>query len=176
MLFKSLKSIIYMSLLMSVPGINAQSISRSDSPQTGIEEARVFFDHYLEAYNQRFGKPAQTAAFIESLSTLIHDPFIMLPVNNPPFLLPTRADLTRGFDGFVQQLEAKGAVKLTWQEVNLMPLSEHKILANNVGVATNSQGEVVYETLSLYVLVRVDGAWKIAVFSPYDKAYQWSIE
>ena len=164
---KSIITITCLALLMFAQGGGAQQNSQQPA-SVASHEVRVFFDAYLDTYNQRFGHPDKTAEFITSLSSLIHDPFIMSPVNNPPFLLPTTADLTRGFDGFVQQLEAKGAVRLSWQEVNLTPLSEHKFLANNVGVATNSQGEVVYKTLSLYLVVRVDDQWKIALFSPYE--------
>jgi len=167
MLNKSITTITCMALLMFVQGGGAQQISQQPA-SVASHEVRAFFDAYLDTYNQRFGHPEQRAEFIASLSALLHEPFIMSPVNNPPFLLPTTADLTRGFDGFVQQLEAKGAVRLSWQEVNLTPLSEHKFLANNVGVATNSQGEVVYKTLSLYLVVRVDDQWKIALFSPYE--------
>ena len=176
MFIKSIKSITCVMFLMFVPGLVAQTSIDPNPPSTATAEARVFFDRYLETYNQRFGKPQQTAAFIGALKELIHDPFIMSPVNNPPFQLPTTADLTRGFDGFVRQLEAKGAVKLSWQEVNLTPLSDNKILANNAAVATNTEGEVVYETLSLYLLVRVNGAWKIALFSPYDPNHKVSVQ
>ena len=168
MLNKIIKTITCIILLISNLGVEARQNTQPVPWSVTSEQVNLFFDAYLDTYNQRFGHPDKTAEFITSLSSLIHDPFIMSPVNNPPFLLPTTADLTRGFDGFVQQLEAKGAVKLSWRQVNLTALSANKVLANNAAVATNAVGEVVYETQSLYLLVRVDDQWKIALFSPYE--------
>ena len=173
---KSIILITHLFLLTNIQGVFAQPNSQQDQRSEASKEVRVFFEAYLDTYNQRFGHPEKTAGFISSLSALIHDPFIMSPVNNPPFLLPTTADLTRGFDGFVKQLEAKGAVQLSWREVSLTQLSDHKMLANNTAVATNSDGDVVYETQSLYLLVRVDGHWNIALFSPYEPDRKISIQ
>ncbi|WP_152025259.1 hypothetical protein [Congregibacter litoralis] len=75
---------------------------------------------------------------------------------------------TKNFEAFVNMLDSKKVMRLEWQRVQLQILTPNKILANNVGHGLNAAGEVVYETVSLYLLVRDEGDWKIALFSPYD--------
>ncbi len=131
-------------------------------------EVKQFFDTYLKTYNQRFGRPDRTESFINSLSNLVHQPFIMSPPTGAPFQPKDQAAFTQVFNGFVQQLEKKGAVKLTWKSVDFEILSPNKVLANNIGIATNVKGDVIYETISVYLLYRSEDGWKIVLFSPYE--------
>lgn len=132
-------------------------------------QATQFFHRYIGTYSARLGHPERREKFLGDLSALIHTPFIMAPPSStPPFYPGDPETLGRVFDGFVQQLERKGAVRMAWQEINLEVLTENKILANNVGLALDADGEVVYRTLSLYLLSRIKGDWKIVLFSPYD--------
>ncbi len=148
---------------------NASAADEKKLINEGINtEVRQFFDNYLNTYNQRFGQPDKTESFISSISALIHEPFLMSPPASAPFQPQGQNQLTQVFDGFVQNLEKKGAVKLSWQSVNLQVMTANKVLANNIGIATNKKGEVVYETISIYLLVRDEGNWKIALFSPYE--------
>lgn len=137
-------------------------------------EVRAFFDAYLDTYNQRFGHPEKAPAFINTLRTLIHTPFLMAPPNSPPFQPKDKEQLTRAFDGFVSSLEQKGAMKLMWKKVSLKVLSPHKVLANNVGYAIDADGHEVYKTVSVYLVVKVNDEWKITVFSPYELSREWS--
>lgn len=137
-------------------------------------EVVAFFDVYLDTYNQRFGHPDKASKFIDSLSSLIHTPFLMSPPNTLPFYPKNSDQMTSVFDGFVRSLEAKKAVKLKWGKVSLKVLSPNKVLANNAGFAIDSKGNKVYETTSIYLVVQVDGHWKIALFSPYELSREWS--
>lgn len=131
-------------------------------------EVSVFFGAYLDTYNQRFGYPERAKTFIESLSQLIHTPFVMAPPNGKVFYPDSPELLTRSFDGFVQQLEKKGVVKLVWETESYVVLTDKKVLVNNKGLGLNGNGETVYETQSIYLAVKSEKGWKIALFNPYD--------
>ncbi len=130
-------------------------------------QAAQFFQIYLNTYNKRFNHPEKANDFINELSQLINEPFIMSPPKGKPFYPQTPELMTRAFDGFVQNLEQKGVTELIWKEVNFHVLTQNKILANNVGHGIDKDGKVVYETVSVYLINRDNNQWKISVFSPY---------
>ncbi len=141
------------------------------------QEATRFFHTYLNTYNKRLGHPEREEAFLDELSALISKPFIMAPPSaNAPFYPESEEMFARAFGGFVKQLERKGGVRMEWQEINVEVLTQNKILANNIGRAFSAEGDVVYETISLYLLHRSDDGWKIAVFSPYDVGNKLAIQ
>lgn len=140
-------------------------------------EATDFFHTYLGTYNKRLGQPDRDADFLAELSALVNKPFIMAPPSaTAPFYPESDELFARVFSGFVKQLERKGAVRMEWQQISIQVLTSHKVLANNIGRAFNADGEVVYETISLYLLHRSDSGWKITMFSPYDFAQRLEFE
>ncbi|MCX7553650.1 hypothetical protein OS175_07150 [Marinicella sp. S1101] len=165
------KALMLLFLACSMTHVAAQETKTDQQIKAAVE---VFFEAYLDTYNQRFGHPEKAPAFIASMSALIHQPFLMTPPNTPPFQPKDKAQMTRVFDGFVSMLEQKGAIKLKWKNVSLKVLSQHKVLANNVGYAIDAEGKEVYKTASVYLLVQVDGQWQIALFSPYELSREWS--
>ncbi|MEL7449007.1 MAG: hypothetical protein AAFN78_07340 [Pseudomonadota bacterium] len=150
---------------------HASALCETADAATLKQEATAFFHTYLGTYNKRLAEPESEQAFLDELRSLINTPFIMAPPSaNAPFYPESEEMFARGFGGFVKQLERKGAVRMEWQEINVEVLTPNKVLANNIGHAFNASGDVVYETISLYLLHRSDSGWKIAVFSPYDVA------
>ncbi|EAQ98803.2 hypothetical protein KT71_09257 [Congregibacter litoralis KT71] len=131
-------------------------------------EARGFMDRYLAVYNRRFGHPERGAKFREELGELVTMPLMIAPPMTKPRVPASVSAFTKNFEAFVNMLDSKKVMRLEWQRVQLQILTPNKILANNVGHGLNAAGEVVYETVSLYLLVRDEGDWKIALFSPYD--------
>ena len=133
-------------------------------------EAKGFMDRYLEVYNRRFGHPERSEQFRRELGELVLMPLLLAPPMTRPRVPASLGAFTKNFEGFVEMLEAREVKRLVWQRVQLQVLTPNKILANNVGHGLNAAGDVVYETVSLYLLFRDEGSWKIALFSPYDPA------
>jgi len=131
-------------------------------------EAKGFMDRYLAVYNRRFGHPERSEQFRRELGELVLTPLMVAPPMTKPRVPISLGAFTENFEGFVKMLESRGVTRLKWQRTQLQILTENKILANNVGHGLNAAGETVYETVSLYLLFRDEGSWKIALFSPYD--------
>jgi hypothetical protein len=131
-------------------------------------EAKGFMDRYLAVYNRRFGHPERSEQFRRELGDLVLMPLLVAPPMTKPRVPTSLGNFTKNFEGFVSMLESKGVTRLEWQRTQLQVLTANKVLANNVGHGLNAAGEIVYKTVSLYLLFRDDGAWKIALFSPYD--------
>ncbi|MFK7956874.1 MAG: hypothetical protein AB8B96_12345 [Lysobacterales bacterium] len=132
------------------------------------QEARAFFDRYLATYNNRFGHPDRSDQFRQQLGELVQIPLLQAPPMSAPLVPDSLDTFTRNFEGFVTMLEGKNVVKLEWQQVEIQVLTPNKVLANNIGFGFTADGEVAYETISLYLLYRNGDNWKIAMFSPYQ--------
>jgi hypothetical protein len=74
----------------------------------------------------------------------------------------------RNFAGFVAKLEQKGVERLQWQDKQLKVLSPTQVLASNVGRGVDADGKVLYETVSIYLVYKIDGRWKIISLNPYQ--------
>lgn len=166
--------VIALLLLSACQMIQADNSVSSDNT-TEIKEATAFFDQYLDTYNQRFGHPERSTHFRESLKRLVTDTVMFSPPSGKPQAPPSKDEFAKGFETFVMNLEKKGVVKLQWEKVDINLLSPNKILANNVGIGVDAQGNVHYQTISLYLLVKIDEKWQIALFSPYLKEYALKI-
>lgn len=147
--------------------VSTPNFAGDESKEENLSQAREFFDDYLAVYNRRFGHPERSVQFRTELIGLVHDELMISPPNSPPQVLTDLQLFAKSFEGFVTGLEKKGAVRLQWKNVELKELAPNKILANNIGHGMNAEGELVYETVSLYLLFKVEGQWKIALFSPY---------
>ena len=145
-------------------------------PEAGeINGLHAFFDDYLSVYNRRFGHPERSAQFRKELGDLVRMPLLQVPPAGAPFAPESVEALGAGFERFVTMLEQRGVARLRWQQVQLNRLSENKVLANNVGHGVNEDGEVVYETVSLYLLYRDESGWRISLFNPYSLENRLSI-
>lgn len=131
------------------------------------EEAAAFFDDYLDVYNRRFGHPERSEEFRSEINALVHMPVMQSPPVSLPFVPESREKFGSNFEGFLLGLERKGVSKLVWKKTSFHILSPRKLLANNIGYGVDEKGKVLYETISLYLLVRGDDGWRIALFSPY---------
>lgn len=141
--------------------IAAQSVTDDE------HSLRTFFAEYLDIYNRRFGHPDRSAQFRSELQSVVLLPLMQAPPSSAPRVVETADVLGRNFEGFVTQLEKKGVAELRWNSVELQMLSENKAIANNIGHGVDADGNVVYETVSVYLLYRQDGKWRIFLFSPY---------
>ena len=58
---------------------------------------------------------------------------------------------------------------MIWATANLkaIALSPSKAVANNVGHGIDADGQVVYETASVYLVYRSDASWVIQTLNPY---------
>ncbi len=149
-------------LLISGTGCAAQ-----DSRPVEAEVAQ-FFDKYIETYNRRFGKPEADAVFQREIAQYLNAPLMQAPPNRSPRVVESAEVAGRNFAGFVAQLESKGVQRLQWHEKQLWVLSPTQVLASNVGHGVNAEGDIVYETVSIYLVYKVEGAWKIVSLSPYQ--------
>jgi len=154
-------------LISFILATTVPSFSGDSSKKSIDSEAREFLDDYLSVYNRRFGHPELSKQFREDLQNFVHDSLLLSPPTTPPQILPSKEKFAQAFEGFVTGLEKKGVVRLQWDKVQVKQLAPNKILANNIGHGVTDKGEVVYETISIYLLYKVDGDWKIAMFSPY---------
>ncbi len=132
-------------------------------------EAQVdqFFDQYIATYNRRFGQPERDAAFQTEIVEHIHTPLLQAPPTGTPRVLESAEAVGRNFAGFVTMLERKGVQQLQWQDKQIRVLSPTQALANNVGQGIDANGKVVYETVSIYLVYKIEGSWQIISFSPY---------
>jgi hypothetical protein len=119
-------------------------------------------------YNRRLGNPDRSEQFRRELSEMVLMPLMVAPPMAKPRVPNSMGAFTENFEGFVSMLETSGVTRLEWQRTQMQVLTKNKILANNVGHGVNAAGEIVYETVSLYLLFRSNGKWQIALFSPYD--------
>ena len=131
------------------------------------QEAAAFFDDYLQVYNRRFGHPERSEQFQSEINALVHMPVMQSPPVSLPVVPESREKFGSNFEGFLLGLERKGVKKLVWNKTSFHVLSSRKMLANNIGHGVDDKGNVLYETISLYLLVRGDDGWRIALFSPY---------
>ncbi|MEM9387146.1 MAG: hypothetical protein AAGA68_18940 [Pseudomonadota bacterium] len=136
--------------------------------QVDDREIAAFFDGYLAVYNRSFGHPERRTQFREELSAKVLMPIMQSPPSRAPRVPDSIESFTQGFAAFVTRLEGKGVTRLEWVSREYQVLSVNKVLANNVGIGITADGEVAYETASLYLLHRTEGGWKIVMFSPYD--------
>jgi len=131
-------------------------------------ELRDFFDDYLSVYNRRFGQPERSEQFRRELGELVRMPVLQVPPRGEPIAPESVAVLARNFESFVTMLEQRGVTRLEWKDVDLHLLTDNKALANNFAQGIGQDGEIVYETVSLYLLHRDDSGWRISLFSPYS--------
>ncbi len=145
-------------------------LARSDAPKMGPElhqQLQLFFEDYLSVYNRRFGRPEGSDAFRSEIIELVHFPILQSPPKGAPKSISDPELFAKRFEHFVVSLDKKGVERLKWASVQLHPLSASKVLANNIGHGVNAQGDVIYETVSLYLLYKENDRWRIALFSPY---------
>ncbi len=131
------------------------------------QEAAAFFDNYLDVYNRRLGHPERSEQFRSEISAVVHLPVMQSPPTSLPFVTESADDFGRNFEAFLTGLEKKGVTRLIWDKTSFHLLSPRKLLANNIGHGIDENGNVLYETISLYLLVRDDNDWRISLFSPY---------
>lgn len=127
-----------------------------------------FFDAYIGTYNRRFGNPDRDAAFRTEILEHLNVPLLQAPPNRSPIMVESADRVARNFASFVAQLEQKGVVRLQWQDKQLKVLSPTQVLASNVGHGVDAQGNLLYETVSIYLVYKIEGRWKIISFSPYQ--------
>jgi len=144
--------------------------SNANELQTSLieQQAAEFFDDYLAVYNRRFGHPNRSAQFRLEIGEIAHMPLLLAPPGGQPQVPESRESVARNFERFLSDLESKGVTKLQWQQVSVHVLTPNRVLANNIGQGVNDAGEILYETISIYLLVRNGNKWQIAMFSPYD--------
>lgn len=145
------------------------------APLYGAEEAEPvaaqvdrFFDQYISTYNRRFGNPGGEAAFRAEIVEHLNIPLLQAPPNRSPMMVESAEQVGRNFAGFVAQLEQKGVERLQWQDKQLKVLSPTQVLASNVGHGVDGDGKVLYETVSIYLVYKINGRWKIISLSPYQ--------
>ena len=141
----------------------------ADEPDSRLAEweASAFFNDYLDVYNRRFGHPERSEQFRSEISTLVNFPVMQSPPTGLPFVTESKEDFGRNFEGFLIGLEKKGVSQLVWKKTSFHALSPNKVLANNIGHGVDDDGNILYETVSLYLLVKGDDGWRISLFSPY---------
>ncbi|GAB4200303.1 MAG: hypothetical protein Tsb002_36390 [Wenzhouxiangellaceae bacterium] len=158
--------------------ILSASLMRVGSAQQSLafeEEVRQFFEQYLAVYNRRFDHPQDDTAFKEDMAGFLHGPLLQLPPTSPPRLMESAELAASNFAGFVALLEQKGVRRLYWHEMQLQVLTPTKVLANNIGHGVDAEGNVVYETISVYLLYKSEAGWRIVVFSPYQMANKFEL-
>ncbi len=130
-------------------------------------EVDQFFDQYIATYNRRFDNPQADALFQTEIVEHLYTPLLQAPPARPPRVLESAEAVGRNFAGFVAMLERKGVQRLQWQQKQLRVLSSTQVLANNAARGIDAAGNVVYETVSIYLVYKIEDRWKIISFSPY---------
>ena len=73
----------------------------------------------------------------------------------------------QNFLGFTKNLDKQGVRSLEWKDVRIHVLTPTKALANNYAHGIDEEGNVVYETVSVYLIYKTDEGWRIQTFNPY---------
>lgn len=131
-------------------------------------QATEFFEQYIGLYNQRFGHPERSDMFREEMARLMFEPLLQVPPKGAPRVHESRQAFVKNLEGFVSQLEKLGVVELKYDQIQLHRLTANKLIANNIGHGLNENGDVVYKTISLYLLFRADEQWQLSVLHGYD--------
>ncbi|MEM7277166.1 MAG: hypothetical protein AAF385_03485 [Pseudomonadota bacterium] len=142
------------------------------SPQ---DQATEFFEHYLDLYNQRFGHPENSEMFRSEMAKLMYEPLLQVPPKGSPIVHNSRDAFVKNLEAFVTQLEKLGVVRLRYDQMQLHMLTPNKLIANNIGHGLNEAGEVVYKTISIYLLYRADERWQLTLLHAYDMDKEISI-
>ncbi len=140
--------------------------ANAESPSEN--QATEFFEHYLDLYNQRFGHPEHSEMFRSEMAKLMYEPLLQVPPKGDPIVHNSRDVFVKNLEGFVTQLEKLGVVRLRYDQMQLHMLTPNKLIANNIGHGLNEAGEVVYKTISIYLLYRVDNEWQLTLLHGYD--------
>ncbi len=131
------------------------------------ENIREMFESYINVYNRRFQSRTGDAEFREEIVQYLHTPLVMFPATSPPQVVETSAKAAANFAGFTNMLISKGVKNLEWQDLQIRVLSPNKAIANNVGHGTDAEGRLVYETVSVYLVLKSDAGWVIQTLNPY---------
>ncbi|MEM7280876.1 MAG: hypothetical protein AAF438_04545 [Pseudomonadota bacterium] len=158
-----LKATTFFVLLVMCSPLSAND----DGNRSTEHEVSKFMNNYLGVYNRRFGHPDRSQQFRNELGKLVVMPFLMAPPMGKPQVPESLDVFTANFESFVTMLEGKQVVRLEWAQEEYKVLTPNKVLANNIGQGLTEDGEVAYETVSLYLLYREQDGWRIAMFSPY---------
>lgn len=162
-----IQKILFQSLVGLVLSLGMASLGAAQDSSAVVAEVDAFFDRYIATYNRRFGYPARDAVFREEIVEYLNTPLLQAPPNRTPWMVDSAEQVGRNFAGFVSQLESKGVARLQWREKQLNVLSPTQVLASNVGEGVDADGNVIYETVSIYLVYNIEGRWKIISFSPY---------
>ena len=131
-------------------------------------QATEFFEHYLDLYNQRFGHPERSDMFRSEMAKLMYEPLLQVPPKGKPIVHDSRDVFVRNLEAFVVQLEKLGVVELKYEQMQLHSLTENKLIANNIGYGFNEAGDIVYKTISIYLLYFTDNQWRLTLLHGYD--------
>lgn len=129
-------------------------------------EVTDFFTEYLQSYNRYFADPENDPE-LRVITEHFQMPLMQAPPVGQPFVPESREQFAAGLKGFINNLSDKGVESLQYKEVQIHILTPTKVVASNIGHGIGQDGDVVYETVSLYLLHRSKVGWKIALISPY---------
>lgn len=168
---KSLK-LLMLPMILTL-SIGAAHASASDNSGQVLKEVHAMFDAYMEVYNRRFTNVIDDEGYQTEIAQYLYAPLLMFPPTNKPAVMDTPEAAAKNFAGFTAMLMRKGVTRLKWHDMQLRVLSPTKVLANNVGRGSDVDGNLVYETVSVYVVYKSDDGWKIQTLNPYLVENKW---
>lgn len=154
-------------LLSMVCTIAAASPNTNDSLE---DQALDFFEQYIGLYNHRLGHPERSDWFQTEMAKLIHAPILNVPLNGAPRATATSSEYASNLDTFIAQLESRGVSRLQYLNIQVHALTPNKVIANNLAHGFNNAGDVLFETISIYLLYQNGEQWQIAMLNAYDVA------
>lgn len=158
--------LLFLPLILAM-AIGASPVHAEDDSTQIIDEVRSMFGQYMAVYNRRFNNAIDDAGYKNEIAEYLYAPLLMFPPTSKPAVLDTPEAAAENFAGFTAMLMRKGVTRLKWHDMQLQVLSPTKVLANNVGRGTDIDGNIVYETVSVYIVFKSENGWKIQTLNPY---------
>jgi hypothetical protein len=163
-------TLIVVVLLAALPTSAAQDAADVEG------EVRDMLERYLAVYNRRFSDAASETEFKSDIVGFLRMPLVMFPPTGAPSVIASPDEAARNFAGFTSMLKSKGVIQLRWHDRQLQVLTPTKVLVNNLGHGVDEEGNLVYETVSVYLLFKSSAGWQIQTLSPYFVENRFEIE
>lgn len=130
------------------------------------QNATDFMQTYLDGYERYLsaGDNADVAWVTEHFS----EPLVMMTPKGPA-PMETREKFAPNIQYFLEQtLRKNGVVKLEWNKLQIVNLSDTQVLASGLANALDKNGETVEQRASIYLLSKSDEGWAVAVNLPHS--------
>lgn len=138
-----------------------KSAQASNNQLSQNQEIMIFFDNYMQYYND-YIKDRSNSNALNLLAETYHKSAFQIIPGVPISPLDDTQKIAAGSQRFLDSLVSQGVAHIEWQKVNIELLTEVTAYASNVGVRYKKDGKVLNKAAADYLIVKTPQGWKIA--------------